>query len=428
MEPARTHDVLIVGAGPSGSTAALLLASAGVDVAVVERAPFPRFAIGESFLPGNWRLIERLGLTDAVYAGPHTVKRGAEFVFGSDGQGCRFRFGAGPDGREQSTVNLPRAEFDALLLDRARAAGAQVVQPAAVRRIARLADGDVELDTDAGTLRGRWLIDASGPATLVARHAGLRRPADEPHLRKAAFFEHFEDVERLPGEEAGFPTIVMCEEGWFWLIPLDERRTSVGLVLEPAAVRRAGVPADRLLAWGVERCAPVRARLARARGPAANRACADFSYRCRPYAVPGAFLVGDAALFLDPVFSSGVCLGMMGAEAAANAVRALLDGTLAPEAARRRHAREIERPSRTFARFIARFYDPAFRDLFMNGSGPFGVHRAALEVLAGNVFPAPRPSVRWRLRLLDGFVRLHRRVALVPRHPGHSLLSATPAG
>jgi len=215
---------------------------------------------------------------------------------------------------------------------------------------------------------------------------------------------------------------VMCEEGWFWLIPIDERRTSIGLVMDADAARSVGVPAQRMLAWGIARCPAMRQRTAEAVFPAGNNVIADFSYRCSPYAGPGYFLVGDAATFIDPIFSTGVCLGMMSAIQAAGGIGALLRGA-DPGRIRRDYIRFIEKSSEPFFGLVDAYYQSPFRDLFMAGQGPFQVHRAILSVLAGNVFPRPPFPLRWRLGLMHLLARLQRFVPLAPRRPRFSLLA-----
>src|SRR4029079_8756753 len=136
--------------------------------------------------------------------------------------------------------------------------------------------------------------------------------------------------------------IVVCKEGWFWLIPLDERRTSIGIVLDDRVARQLDVPPGERLAWAIARCPVVAERTAHAVFPETNYVAADFSYRCAPYAGPGHFLVGDAATFVDPIFSTGVCLGMMSAAEAARGVAGLIRGELKADDVRRRHIRFIE--------------------------------------------------------------------------------------
>lgn len=415
------HDVIIIGGGPGGSTAGLLLAKAGARVLILERATFPRFHIGESLLPRNFPLIQELGLEAKLRELPHVPKLGVEFGLGDGSPTARFTFDQGLlPGSE--TVNIARAPFDAMLLKAARDAGAEVRENTTVRKIIRLSDGDVRVDADGEEISARYLIDASGQGTVVARHLGTRRPSDEPCLQKIAYFEHFENVQRAAGSAGGHPFLAMCEEGWFWLIPLDDRRTSVGLVLDASAARSLDVPANRMLAWGIERCPAVRDRMREASGPPTNQVTADFSYTCRPYAGPGYFLVGDAAAFLDPIFSTGVTLAMLAAEEASSRVIDLLHCRTSPTRARRRYIRFIEGSTGIFFRLIRQYYDHSFRELFLEAEGPLQVHRAVLSILAGQVFPRPAWSLRWRLGLFYALQRWNRHFQIVPRRNRFSLL------
>jgi flavin-dependent dehydrogenase len=418
--------VIIIGGGPAGATTGMLLARAGVRAVVLEKTTHPRFHIGESLLPRNYELLGELGLLDAVRRIPRVPKFGAEFALGDGSKEIRFNFtdGFAPNAE---TFNVERAVFDKMLLDECRAAGADVRERTTVKRILRMNDGDVAVETSEGkTLEGKWLIDASGQATVVARHLGTKKPSPEPHLQKVAYFAHFEGVMRRPGREEGHPTIVMADEGWFWIIHINERVTSIGMVLDANVARQVDVPADRMLAWGMARCPFVRERCEHATGPETNEVISNFSYRCRPYAGPGHFLVGDAAAFLDPIFSTGVCLGMMQARELTRHLLDVLDGRTTPDRARREFIRFTEGHTAIYFRIIRQFYSQSFRELFLNGTGPLQMHRAVLAVLAGNVFPRPAWKLRWRLKAFDACVRLNEKMALVPRQGHFSLLAAAP--
>ncbi len=419
------YDALIIGAGPSGTVAALCMARLGLRALILEKAVFPRFQIGESLLPRNWEIIEELGLEPYLKQIPHLEKLGAEFTFGDRDEGHIFRFNFGLSGGVNRTINMPRADFDQALLKAALDAGAEIEQPATVRHLLKIEDGDVQVELDDGRrFQGRYLLDCSGQATVVARHLGLRQPLSDPHLSKVAYYEHYTGAFRHPGDVAGFPTVAMADEGWFWMIPLDEHRTSVGLVIDPKIAKATGVPANRMLAWGIQRSPFMRERMVQAQGPVTNRVCADFSYRCEPYAGPGYFLVGDAAAFLDPVFSSGVCLGMVGGQAVAEQIYAMLHRRRSPAAARRHYIRKVAQPTRHFERLIRHYYVHRFRELFLHGKGPLGVHRAVLEVLAGRVFPRPAWSVQWRLWIFELFVRMQGKMMIVPEQAHFSLCAS----
>lgn len=435
MTHGEPYDAIVIGGGPAGATAAREMAKRDLRVVVLERSVFPRFHVGESFLPANFALIKQLGLDEALARLPQVPKAGATFTLGHGRQEPRdFWFKDGLGVVEPMAFNLERSPFDAMLLDAARDVGVEVRVGVKVQRIAHLDDGDVRLETGHGPVRGRYLVDASGTATVVGRHLRTRRVL--PGLKMVAYFGHFAGVVRRDGLEGGFPSVVMCEDGWFWLIPIDETRTSVGLVAQESLARRVGVPANRLLRWAIERCPVMASWCADAvshpldddHDPGTNRVEADFSYVCRPYAGPGYFLCGDAATFVDPVFSTGVCLGMVAGEQAAKAIASIVHEGRRPKAARRAFLRYVEGSSSAFFRLVRLFYRHQFRELFLEGQGPFSIHLATLAILSGNVFPRPCFALRWRMALFAFFIAMQRWARVAPRRERFWLERGTSVG
>ncbi|MDP1663116.1 MAG: NAD(P)/FAD-dependent oxidoreductase [Phycisphaerales bacterium] len=420
-----SYDVVIAGGGPAGSTAAIVLARAGFRVCVLEKDRHPRFHIGESILPRTMLLLRQLGLEQAVLELTHVTKLGAEFGFGNDHRTRKFSFADGlvPG---SSVFNIERSKFDKLLLDKAREAGAEVFEGRPVKGVTRLQENAVEVETAEGPVSGRLLLDASGHGTVVGRALKLRRNFEDPELQKVAYFQHFENVERPPGNESGHPAIFMCDEGWFWVIGLSETKTSVGFVTRPSFAKSLNVSPSRLLQWAVSRCPVVRHRMRDATGPAENLVLADFSYRCRPYAGPGYFMIGDAACFLDPIFSNGVTLAMMGSAHTAELAAAMLRGETSARSARARHVRYIERGTRPFWRLIRAYYKHSFRELFVHGTGPLQMPGAIISVLAGQVFPQQPWKLRWRHAAFDFCVWLQQYHALSPRRSPFHLVNEEP--
>jgi flavin-dependent dehydrogenase len=385
---------------------------AGLDVVVIDRGEFPRFRIGESFLPRTVRALRRLGVLDRCLSLPHSQKIGVEITMGDRRYGARtFLFRDTLGSGDKAAFNMARAPLDQLLVNLAAESGAEIRTSCALEAVAQHGDLGVVAQTSLGEIRARWMIDASGQASVLGREFGTRR--FHSTLRNVAYFDHFQGVVRPSAEAEGCFGLTVADEGWFWLIPLDATTTSVGFVARETLHRNMNMPPEERLWWAIERTPVMAERMARAVGPSRNRVIADFTYRCDPFAGPGFFLAGDAAAFLDPVWSTGVTLGLLAAEQAAAGVIRIVHGA-APEAERARFQAWSERVVGRAFRLVEGFYDPGFRDLLFAPRRPRQLIRGFITLLAGEFDRVPIGTAA-RCMMLGGLCGLQRRVSFAPR-------------
>jgi flavin-dependent dehydrogenase len=390
-------DVLVIGGGPAGSTAATLLARRGWSVQLLEKARHPRFHIGESLLPMNLPVLERLGVMDAVER-IGVRKLAADFPSGGAGYGS-FRFARALDMQRDHAFQVRRSEFDELLFRNAAAAGVAAFEEAEVLAVERLPDGRhaarVRLDGAERTLHARYVVDASGRDTLLGRQYGLKQA--NPRHRSAAMFAHYRGVQRRPGEDAGNITIYRLPRGWMWMIPLRDDVMSVGAVCEPEHFKARRGALDAFLLQTLHVHAEARARMEGAERVSEVEATGNYSYACRAAAGPGWVMAGDAYAFVDPIFSSGVFLAMHGAERAAELVDAALREPGREAALQRAYRARIDAGLAQFSWFIERFTGPTMAALFQNPRNAWQVEQAVISLLAGDVFDNPRVLKRLRL-------------------------------
>ncbi|MES1208641.1 MAG: NAD(P)/FAD-dependent oxidoreductase [Pseudomonadota bacterium] len=394
IETIERHDVIIVGGGPAGSTAANLLAHAGYRVAVLEKEVFPRFHIGESLLPIDLPIFERLGVT--LDGGAFLRKDGAEFINEQTGQTATFLFAEALDGTPKSAYQVERARFDHVLLLQAKARGADVREGIKVESIEATPDGvtvravAVADDVPGGQPRihqARFLIDATGQDAFLGRTNRTVEPLKG--FGRAAVFRHYEGLAPdIAAElaETGNIKVLMIPDGWSWLIPLSGARLSVGVVSRETGITPALL--DRLL-----ESSPIVQRLTAGARPTEPRIIRNFSYRnVRAYGARWA-AAGDASCFLDPVFSSGVSLAMLSAESVADILTvALAEGREADPALMNAHAAHMERGYRTFAGLIHRFYNAGLvAKLFFADSRGQDLRAGITSVLAGDLWRDENP-------------------------------------
>lgn len=384
-------DVLVIGGGPAGSTAAALLAERGFSVVLLEKSRHPRFHIGESLLPSNMRLLEKLGVASEV-AAIGMDKWGIEFISPWHEGNSLFEFAQSWDKSMPMAYQVRRSEFDHILIRNASRKGAQVFEGFTVRDVTFRPDGAGARILAVGEdgLRHFWeaytVVDASGRDTFLANKFGAKRK-NKKH-NSSALFGHFENATRLSGKLEGNITVFWFEHGWFWFIPLSDGATSVGAVCWPyyLKTRAKGQSVNDFFFQTIALCPPLAERLKGATLQADVTATGNYSYRTTHAQGPGYVLLGDAYAFIDPVFSSGVYLAMNSGFVGADLVEARLSDPARVRAATRRFEDVMVRGPREFSWFIYRVTNPIMRDMFMRPSNVWRVQEAVLSLFAGDIF------------------------------------------
>jgi flavin-dependent dehydrogenase len=319
-------DVVVIGGGPGGSATAGLLAIQGHRVLVVEREKFPRYHIGESLITGALPALEDLGVAARLDAMGFTRKYGGTLLWGKNQGTWGFRFTE--SSLYEYAYQVRRADFDALLLGRARELGVTVVEEATVK--APVFDGDRVVGVTYGergspetrTATCRMLVDASGQNHLLGRHFDLVRWHDD--LRNIAVWSYFQDCNLYHGTKAGDIVAENRPSGWFWFIPLSDGTVSVGYVTPIEEFKASGKRLEEIFYAELARTEELKTLTAGARRVSAFRSIRDWSYTCERFHGPGWALVGDAAAFIDPLLSTGVTLALRGSRALADAIDAVL--------------------------------------------------------------------------------------------------------
>jgi flavin-dependent dehydrogenase len=380
-----TLDAVVLGAGPAGCAAATALARRGRSVLLLDRDAEPRFKIGESLLPRNVPIFEELGLLAKVEAAGFQRKHGALFTNERTGGIRQVEFRRAWDASHPSAWQVKRKDFDGLLAAHAVACGVEVRRPVAVSDV--LFEGDRAVGVRAGSeeIRARVVVDATGQAALIASRLGLRRP--DANLRKGALYAHVTGAWRGEGERAGDILLPFLPDVWYWIIPFSDGTASVGAVFAPAVLATlAGKTNAERLDELLARSGKMREYLAGATRTSDVFATSDYSFTSARYGGDGWVLVGDAATFLDPVFSTGVFLGMSAGLRAARTIDAALGARGRVDAADfTAYARTTERMVARFRPFVYGYYDPVFTRMFCE-KAPFDALRAAVtSTLAGDV-------------------------------------------
>ncbi len=398
-------DVLVIGGGPAGATVAPLLAERGYRVVVLEKAHHPRFHIGESLLPANMPLFDRLGVGDHIRA-IGMEKWGAEFVSPWHEHTQMFEFGDAWDKSQPMAYQVRRSEFDEILIRNAERKGATVFEGCKATAVDFLPNREgavVTAERDDGEhlrWRARFVVDASGRDTFLASRMQIKQR--NPKHNSAAVYGHFRDVQRKAGQVEGNISIFWFDHGWFWFIPLVDGVTSVGMVTWPYHMKSRGERSlSAFLNDNIQQCPALAARMVDAVLVSDVEATGNYAYSADRTHGDNYVLLGDAYAFIDPVFSSGVLLAMQNGLLAAEAIDHCLTNPAPAPPALRRFDKMMRLGPREFSWFIYRVTNPTMRDLFMGPRNILRVREALLSLLAGDIFgKTPIWPSLWMLKLI----------------------------
>jgi flavin-dependent dehydrogenase len=420
MRCSSEYDVAIIGGGPAGAAAGTQLAKAGLKPVILEKEKFPRFCIGESLLPFGNILLKQLGVWNQMEEAGFLRKYGAEFCTGDKTRLRRFWFGQTLGASCEYSYQVERSKFDHLLLKNARSHGCQVHEETRVKSIENLDSPEMKLlcETPQGALsiNARWIIDASGRNAFTGKKLGMRRNSTQKK-RRVAIYGHFQGVFRNAGKAEGHITIARISDAWFWLIPLADNKTSIGLVVPSERVFKTNDRTlDDIFHEAVEATPEVKDRMKGASPLGPLRATGDYSWKFSSFASSRVVLAGDAAGFIDPIFSSGVMLALKSSMRAAELI-------IRAEKSKRRlnrferfyYTRQVMGWMRNYSRLIVPFYEKAGFEVFMNPAAFLQIPSSIARLVGGQTEQGLVDYIR--IELFGTICRLQRFLPVAPVIP-----------
>ena len=359
-------DALIIGGGPAGASSAAILAEHGHRVLVLEREKFPRYHIGESMIPFTYQPMERLGLIPLMKSSGFVKKYSVVFISPSGRASQPFYFFNRYDRNSiAQTWQVLRSEFDEILLNNARAKGAEVIEEITVKELIREADRVVGVRAqkksgEAVEFRAPITLDCTGKEAFSSVRNGWRQ--NDPGLNKIAVWTYYKGSKREPGIDEGATTVAYVpEKGWFWHIPQHNDMLSVGVVAEGKYLTRDGVrEPEQIFKREIEQNAWIKDHLSVGRQVGQYFLTSEYTHHARHCGSDGLLLVGDAFAFLDPVFSSGVMLALKSGVMAGEEVhQAIVEQDFSPQRFAS-YARSLREGVENMRKLVYAFYDPKF--------------------------------------------------------------------
>jgi flavin-dependent dehydrogenase len=388
----NTFDVIVMGGGPAGSSVAGMLSREGRKVILFEKEIFPRHHIGESLMTDTYWTFQRLGLLEKLRQSPFVRKYSVQFANPAGKESRPFYFFEAVHHESAVTWQVTRAEFDHLLINHAAEQGAVVHQGVLVKQV--LFEGDaavgVEVQMQDGTREkffAKVVVDATGQMAMLSNK--FRWRVRDPKLKKAVLYSYFKGAHREPDLNGGATLVLRTQAGsggWFWYIPLENDITSVGIVANPDyLLKNRGQDLAKILHEEIEKCEPVRRRVAEGTRVDKIYSILDYSYRSKHNAGNGFIIIGDAYGFLDPIYSSGVLLALKMAELAADAIHDAFNHDDFSAARLGQYQAKLDRGIESMRKLVYAFYNDGFSFAgFLRKYPDERVH--IINLLIGDVF------------------------------------------
>jgi flavin-dependent dehydrogenase len=405
-------DVFIIGGGPAGSTAGAWLGKHNCKTLICEKEKFPRFHIGESLLPNGNRILQEIGVWGKIQSAGFIEKYAAEFTLPDRSQSVRNVFSEGLIANMDHAYQVERSRFDKILLDHAAASGCAVRQQTVVESTIKSRRGWTVVVRNLQTgeeqnIEAQWIIDASGRNCVMGPALGIERERI-PYPGRFAIFNHFKGVLRSPNKESGDIIVLRLEDAWFWVIPISRTLTSVGVVAQRSGRTKSKESREAFFWRKVRQSSFLVEYLSEATAVHEFMVESDYSFSYASFGLDRVLLTGDAASFIDPVFSSGVYLALESGLLAAKTIHAELQrkqGSVHP-GLYRRYTKSMKTRIRTMRKMIEAYYDNSSFDVFMSPRQVCRIPQAINTILAGCVEPPFR--VRWRVWMFHQICKLHK--------------------
>jgi flavin-dependent dehydrogenase len=382
----KKHDVIIIGGGPGGSTLAAFLAKKGHDVGVFEREAYPRFHIGESLLPASMPIFKETGFYDTLNSGQYIKKFGAQFVDYKSDKEVYFGFDGGINADIPMAFEVERGHFDKDILDHAAKCGATVYQPAYVKEVLFFESHVVVRTFKDEEYEAKYVIDATGRSALLARQTQARVPHED--LNNVAVFSHFVGVKRKPGKNEGDIIIgLLPDHSWSWIIPFKGDKTSVGVVCR-ASMFKGGTDLSEYLRDRLNESNILKNYMKDAERTQEVTVISNYSHHCTEYYGDRWMLIGDAAAFLDPIFSSGVHVSVTSAKLASGVLDECLktNASIKESGLGAKYQRDLNIGIQRFHNLISMFYNINFIEIMKKTIARPNAYAAFTSAIAGDMW------------------------------------------